>query len=72
MENAFYAKLKGLRKLAHDHPNRIGDYLPPYVTFDPGTNVLTHTYRDGQKRTTNLSLIRPRLPSLDADAIRVQ
>ena len=72
IESAFYAKMKGLRKLSKEHADRIGDYLPNYVTFDPAANVLTHTYRDGQTRTTNLSLIRPRMPNFAAEAIALQ
>jgi hypothetical protein len=54
-KDAVYITLRHLPTLARDKPEKIADYFPEHVTYDAATNRLTHTYRDGVQRVTNLS-----------------
>lgn len=55
----FYDQLRtGLPKLAKDMPDKLGDYLPPSVTYDLASNTLTRTYTRGSQHQTDLSALQ--------------
>lgn len=71
MEDVMYGELKNLQFLYQNNPNHLSKCLPFNVVYDSGSDQLTHTYRFGSKRTTdlkalsfeNLDLTDPRLRS---------
>ena len=69
IRDVVYSQLKGLRALAANERKIFSDFLPANVTFDPATNSLTHRFRFGEERITNLSRIRPRRLSLLPDHV---
>jgi hypothetical protein len=46
-----------------DKPDKINDYLPPYVQYDKDNNILKHSYRSGEIIETNLGLLN--IPEID-------
>ena len=57
LKDAAYISLRSLPKLAQEKPDKVGDYLPPNVTYEVATNRLIHTYSDGAQRVTDLSAL---------------
>jgi hypothetical protein len=58
-----YRELQKLPVLYAKKPEKLSDFLPPSVTFDPATNSLTHLYRDGQ--TVITALLDLQIPDID-------
>lgn len=59
-----YTKLRtGLPRLAQKKPEKLGDFIPPSVAYDPATNTLTRTYTGGTERHTRLDSLE--LPEVD-------
>ncbi|MDO9587825.1 MAG: hypothetical protein Q7J13_07800 [Brevundimonas sp.] len=55
----FYDQLRaGLPRLMADNPEKLGDYLPPSVTYDLAENRLTRTYTSGGQRQTDLNALQ--------------
>lgn len=54
LKDAIYHELQRFPGLAATAPEKVGDYLPDNVTYDPSTSHLTHTYRGGAQVVTNL------------------
>ncbi|WP_131197019.1 hypothetical protein [Lichenihabitans psoromatis] len=66
LKDAMYAELKKLPQLHATKPEKVGDFLPSNVTFDPETNTLTHTYRGGGTSVTDLGMLElPEVNLLD-------
>jgi hypothetical protein len=63
LKDAVYKELQRLPTLHSKEPDKISDYLPANVTYDPATNALTHTYRRGEAQVTHLSALN--LPEVD-------
>jgi hypothetical protein len=63
LKEAVYRQLQKLPALHSKNPEKLPDYLPPTVTFDPATNSLTHTYSGGQAVVTCLSDLQ--VPEID-------
>ncbi len=57
-----YIVLRQLPKLAQKRGDKIAAYFPPNVTYDVVKNQITHTYRGGGVRVTDLSALR--IPAL--------
>lgn len=60
------AVYKGLQKLALLHakcPERLGDFSPASVTYDVGTNTITHTCPGGAALSTDLAALN--IPEID-------
>jgi hypothetical protein len=72
LKDAVYVELQRMRELAESKPERIADYLPDNVSYDPKTTELTHTYRLGRKATTNLSTLKIKPISLISPIYRRQ
>jgi hypothetical protein len=53
-KDAMYVELQKLPLLAQSNPDKLGDFLPDHVTYDPGNKALTHVYRDGTQVMTHL------------------
>ncbi len=58
MKDILYIELQKLQALAKDNPEKLADFLPDNVTYDPATNALTQNYRSGEPRTTNLGELK--------------
>jgi len=70
LKDMLYIQLKRLHKLAKTKPDKVADYLPPNVTYRLGPNTLTHTFGDGETRTTFLSTLVVPAFSLTSKRIR--
>ncbi|WP_216635812.1 hypothetical protein, partial [Magnetospirillum moscoviense] len=57
--DAVYFELQRLKKLATEHPHKLGDFLPATTKYDAEANMLTHTYAGGAEVVTKLSDIHP-------------
>ena len=58
IRDAVYKELQKLPELHARNPDKLGEFLPPNVTYDAVNNTLTHTYTGGTTQTTNLSALR--------------
>jgi hypothetical protein len=54
LRDATYRELKSLSSLHAKHPDKIDDFLPANVKFDPTANTLAHTYTGGDVQVTRL------------------
>lgn len=70
LRDAMYVRLQNLPELVANKPEKLTDFLPDNVTYDPRTNELTHTYRGGEKAVTNLSTLKLETVSLISKDIR--
>lgn len=57
LKDAAYLVLKKLPELATEHPEKLGDYFPDNIVYDPVENTLTHTYFGGSIEVTELSTL---------------
>jgi hypothetical protein len=57
LKDMLYIQLKRFHHLAATKPEKISRYLPPNVSYQRKENSLTHTYRSGGTRITNLSTL---------------
>ncbi len=55
IRDAVYKELQKLQVLHTSKPEKVSDFLPPNITYDAASNMLTHTYRGGQTIATQLS-----------------
>jgi hypothetical protein len=55
LKDAVYAQLRKLPELYAKAPEKVADFLPLGVQYDPETNTLTHTDRSGGRIVTELS-----------------
>ncbi|HEV2161190.1 MAG TPA: hypothetical protein VGR52_02990 [Stellaceae bacterium] len=66
IRDAVYRELQKLSTLHNKKPDKFSNFLPSNVTFDPASNSLTHTYRGGDTKITNLgSLTIPEVNLFD-------
>jgi hypothetical protein len=70
LKDMLYIQLKRFHQLAKTKPEKVSHYLPPNVTYNRKTNCLTHTYRGGGTRTTELTTLAVRALSLTSKRIR--
>lgn len=55
----FYDQLRtGLPRLMADNPGKLGDYLPPSVSYDLAEHKVTRTYISGDQRQTDLNTLQ--------------
>ena len=72
LRDAVYKELQRLPLLYESKPEKIADFLPANVTYDPTANTLTHSYRGGQTAVTNLSALSlPDINLCDETAWRI-
>jgi hypothetical protein len=57
LKDMLYIQLKRFHQLAATKPEKISHYLPPNVSYQRRKNSLTHTFRGGGTRTTDLSTL---------------
>lgn len=55
LRDAVYKEFFKLKQLHVENPNRLGDYFPGHVKYDPAAEILTFTYRSGDSVTTSLA-----------------
>jgi hypothetical protein len=70
LKDMLYIQLKRFHQLAKTKPEKVSHYLPPHVTYHRKMNYLTHTYRGGGTRVTDLSSLSVRAFSLTSKNIR--
>jgi|GEM_PF-2780270 len=70
LKDAAYIELQRLPELAKQKPEKLGDYFPSNISYDPGSKILTHTYAFGSQATTDLSQLQLDPVSLTDPAIR--
>jgi hypothetical protein len=58
IRDAVYKELQKLPELHARNPDKLGEFLPPNVTYNAVNNTLTHTYTGGTTQTTNLSALK--------------
>ena len=58
LKDAVYFEFKKLAVLNKNAPQKISQFLPSNVKYNPKTNTLTHSYRGGEKEVTKLSQLR--------------
>lgn len=58
LKDASYIELQRLPELAEQKPEKLGDYFPSHISYDPESNVLTHTYASGSQAITDLSQLQ--------------
>lgn len=54
LRDVMYLELKKLPALAARKPEKLRDFLPDNLTFEYADSTLTHTYRGGERVSTNL------------------
>jgi hypothetical protein len=57
LKDAVYWELKKLGSLNSKNPEKVADFLPPGITFDPASDSLKHGGRGGTDIITNLSVL---------------
>ena len=63
LKDAVYKELQKLPTLHANHPEKIADFLPSSVTYDPTADTLTHAFRFGESAITKLSTLD--IPDID-------
>ena len=63
LKDAVYRELQKLPALHAKSPEKVADFFPPSVTYDVGTNTITHTYRGGGTLSTDLGALN--IPVVD-------
>ena len=63
LKDAVYKELQRLPTLHAKNPEKVPDFLPSSVTYDPTTNTITHAYRGGGTKSTNLGALT--IPDVD-------
>lgn len=70
LRDNLYLKLKSdFATLFAQHPTAAPDFLPKSVTFDVHTSILTHHYRDGATRDTDLKAVQGATTMLDKASV---
>lgn len=70
LKEAAYLELQKLPELATAHPEKLGDYFPDNIVYDPVENTLTHTYFGGSIAVTELSSLNIKPIDITDKALR--
>lgn len=73
LTNCFYRELKKLPNLYKNKPDKLKDYLPDNIKYNPESNTLTHTYRFGNAHETCLDDLKiPKRSLLAKSHLRIK